>query len=155
LDGAVRDNSGVFTIGATNLPWDVDPALRRPGRFDRTLFVPPPDLVARRAILADRLASVPIGTDIDLPRIAPRLRGLSGADVADVVDRAIDEAFTQSVATGRDVVVDQAILERAAASASSSIVDWVETATTAAEASSDTALYEPFLRWLDRRDPDR
>ncbi len=155
LDGATRDNTGVFTIGATNLPWDVEPALRRPGRFDRTLFVPPPDLAARSGILAGRLASVPIGTDLDLPRIARKAVGLSGADVGAIVDRAIDEAFTQSVEKGREIVVDQRHLEKAASSASSSILDWIQIATTAAEASNDTDLYEPFLRWLDRCDPER
>ena len=53
-DGATKDNTGVFMIGATNLPWEVDPAMRRPGRFDRTLFVPPPDFDARLAILAGK-----------------------------------------------------------------------------------------------------
>ncbi len=155
LDGATRDNTGVFTISATNLPWDVEPALRRPGRFDRTLFVPPPDLAARSGILAGRLTSVPISTDLDLPRIALIARGLSGADVGAIVDRAVDEAFTRSVEAGREIVVNQAHLEKAASSASSSILDWIQIATTAAEASNDTELYEPFLRWLDRRDRGR
>src|SRR5262245_4364317 len=51
LDGMGADNEGVFVLAATNQPWDVDPALRRPGRFDRTILVVPPDLDARRKIL--------------------------------------------------------------------------------------------------------
>ena len=155
LDGAVHDNTGVFTVGASNLPWDIDPALRRPGRFDRTLFVPPPDRFARIGILATKLSTIPLGTDIDLDRIARASRGRSGADVAHIAETAIDAAFTAAVDTGRDTVVDQALLERATATTSTSIEDWVLTARTAAEASNDVDLYGPFLSWLDRRDGDR
>jgi transitional endoplasmic reticulum ATPase len=155
LDGAIRDNSGVFTIGATNMPWDIDPALRRPGRFDRTVFVPPPDQAARVGILAGRLSSVPLGKRLDLNRVASILRGCSGADVAATVDRAVDAAFTQSLSSDREVPVDQDLLEQAAQETPSSIVDWVETATVVAETSSDVELYRPFVQWLRRRDRDR
>ncbi len=155
LDGAVRDNSGVFVIGATNVPWDVDPALRRPGRFDRTLFVPPPDRAARIGVLANRLATVPLGRDLRLDRIAAISQGWSGADVSAIIDLAVDAAFAEALRTGREVVVDQALLERAAESTASSIADWTEVAMVAAEASSDVELYSPFLQWLARRDRDR
>jgi SpoVK/Ycf46/Vps4 family AAA+-type ATPase len=152
LDGAVRDNTGVFTIGATNLPWDVDPALRRPGRFDRTLFVPPPDKAARIGILANRLSDLPLGDDLNLARIADMSRGRSGADVGYIVENAADDAFNKAVDTGVEAVVDQGGLERAARGTSSSIGDWIRLATTAAEASDDAELYGPFFEWLDTKD---
>ncbi len=151
LDGAVRDNSGVFTIGATNLPWDIDPALRRPGRFDKTLFVPPPDKAARIAVLASRLAVAPLGDDLDLARIADMSAGRSAADVGYIVETALDGAFNKAIATTTDAVVDQRALEIAASTTSSSITDWVRFATTAAEASDDAEMYGPFFRWLDHR----
>lgn len=155
LDGAVRDNSGVFTIGATNLPWDVDPALRRPGRLDRTLFVPPPDRAARRGILANRLSEMPIGSDLGVDQIAAMTVGFSGADVGAVVERAVDAAFSEALRSGAEVLIDQQLLIDAARASSSSITDWVQTATAAAEASNDRELYMPFLQWLDRRDSER
>ena len=57
LDDVSGNNEGVFVLGATNHPWDVDTALRRPGRFDRTLLVLPPDQPAREAILSCTCAS--------------------------------------------------------------------------------------------------
>ena len=69
LDGADVDNDGVFVLGATNHPWDVDSALLRPGRFDRTLLVLPPDLEAREAILRLHLRGRPVES-FDLRRIA-------------------------------------------------------------------------------------
>jgi len=60
MDGVTGNNEGVYVIGATNQPWDVDPALRRPGRFDRTLFVSPPDESARGAVLRFHLRGRPL-----------------------------------------------------------------------------------------------
>lgn len=155
LDGSTRDNTGVFTIGATNLPWDVDPALRRPGRFDRTLYVPPPDRAARRGILANQLSDVPIGDDLALDQVAALTVGFSGADVTAVVQRAVDAAFTTAMRTENHIVVDQALLVEAARTSASSITDWLQTAMTAAEASNDRDLYGPFLLWFDRSDRER
>ena len=83
------------------------------------------------------------------------LAGFSGADVGAVVDRAVDAAFSLALQTGKEVPVDQDLLMDAARGASSSIADWVQTATIAAEASNDRELYGPFLQWLDRRSKDR
>jgi len=68
LDGVGSRNAGVFVLAATNHPWDVDGALRRPGRFDRTLLVLPPDGEARRSILAGALRGRPVA-DLDLDRV--------------------------------------------------------------------------------------
>ena len=70
LDGAGGQSEGVLVIGATNAPWDVDPAFRRPGRFGEVLFVPPPDLRARVEILKLKLAGKPVAADIDVAEIA-------------------------------------------------------------------------------------
>jgi SpoVK/Ycf46/Vps4 family AAA+-type ATPase len=96
LDGFDAANEGLFVIGATNQPWDVDPGLRRPGRFDRTMLVLPPDETARVAILQYHLAQRPLG-DLDLMTIARETDGLSGADLRliceDAAEIAMHEAF--------------------------------------------------------------
>src|SRR4029453_7140596 len=69
MDSATSSNEGVFVLAATNHPWDVDTALRRPGRLDRTLLVLPPDPPARRAILALHLRDRPL-QGVDLDRLA-------------------------------------------------------------------------------------
>ena len=70
MDGFAQNNAGVLILGATNVPWAVDPAFRRPGRFDRVLFVPPPDREARAAILKILLAERPAADDIDVGAVA-------------------------------------------------------------------------------------
>ena len=87
LDGVDTANDGVFVLAATNAPWDVDVALRRPGRLDRTLLVLPPDRPAREAILRHHLRGRPV-SGLRLDELAKRTDGYSVADLAHVCDSA-------------------------------------------------------------------
>ncbi len=127
LDGAVDRNDGVFVIAATNAPWDVDPALRRPGRFDRTLLVLPPDVEAREAILELHLRERPT-TRLDLAKVARQTRNLSGADLKLICDTATELAMERSVASGEVVPIDQKLLDKAAKGVKPSVGPWLETA---------------------------
>ena len=81
-------STGVIVISATNRPEVLDPALLRPGRFDRRVAVQPPDRVGRRKILEVHTRSVPLGDDVDLDRLAATTPGMVGADLANVVNEA-------------------------------------------------------------------
>ena len=108
LDGVGdRKKEGVLILGATNAPWDVDPAFRRPGRFGDVLFVPPPDLRARVEILKLKLAGKP-QQSIDIPELARRTELYSGADLGHLVDGACETALTASLASGnvKPIVTD-------------------------------------------------
>lgn len=96
MDGVSGANDGILFLGATNLPWSIDPAFRRPGRFDRTLFVPPPDRVARQFILKNLLRDRPHDPRIDVAKIIERTPGFSGADLAALIDTASDFAIEDS-----------------------------------------------------------
>jgi cell division protease FtsH len=78
----------VIVLGATNRPDVLDPALLRPGRFDRRVAVQPPDRVGRRMILEVHTRSVPLADDVDLDRIAASTPGMVGADLANLVNEA-------------------------------------------------------------------
>jgi len=80
MDG-LRDSDGVVVVGATNRPWALDPALLRPGRFDKAIYVPPPDKEARKKILQVHLRNTPLG-DVDLDKVAELTEGFTGADIA-------------------------------------------------------------------------
>ena len=77
----------MLILAATNMPWDVDPAMKRPGRFARQVFVPPPDEVARARIIELALDGVPHGA-VDAAAIAKVTEQFSGADVDALVERA-------------------------------------------------------------------
>ena len=103
MDGFTKNNSGVLILGATNVPWAIDPAFRRPGRFDRLLFVPPPDAAARIRILELMLEQRPSDERIDLSVFSKDTSGFSGADLANLIESAVDEAIAESIDQGEEV----------------------------------------------------
>jgi len=127
LDGVDGSNEGVFVLAATNQPWDVDPALRRPGRFDRTVLVLPPDLAAREAIFRYHLASRPV-EGIDLAALAKASDGLSGADIAYVCEVAAERALTDSALSGVTRLIGMRDVTGALREATPSIGSWLDSA---------------------------
>src|SRR3546814_12076040 len=81
-------NEGVILIAATNRPDVLDPALLRPGRFDRQIVVPNPDILGREKILKVHMRKVPLGPDVEARVIARGTPGFSGADLANLVNAA-------------------------------------------------------------------
>src|SRR6476661_5189540 len=78
----------LVVIAASNLLEKLDPALLRPGRFDRQIFVSPPDVAGREAILKVHTKTKPLGPDVDLPLVARQTSGLTGADLANLANEA-------------------------------------------------------------------
>lgn len=99
-------------MGATNVPWQLDPAVLRPGRFDEKVYIPLPDLPARRKILEIHLANRPLAEDIDLDRLADRLTGYSGADIRYIADRSATIPFLESVAKGTAGEISAKIIDQ-------------------------------------------
>ncbi len=87
MDG-FESNEGVIIIAATNRPDVLDPALLRPGRFDRNVIVPKPDIKGREEILKVHAAKIPLGTDVNLDVVARGTPGFSGADLSNLVNEA-------------------------------------------------------------------
>src|SRR5207244_2488258 len=106
-----RDVSPILFMGATNVPWQLDPAVLRPGRFDEKVYIPLPDLSARRQILELNLSRRPLADDVDLDRLALTLDGYSGADIKYIADRAAVIPFLRSVASGEEGEITMAILD--------------------------------------------
>jgi SpoVK/Ycf46/Vps4 family AAA+-type ATPase len=127
LDGVDAANEGVFVLAATNQPWDVDPALRRPGRFDRTVLVLPPDQAAREAVFRYHLASRPV-EGIDLAALARASDGLSGADIAYVCEVAAERALTDSAMSGVTRLISMTDVTTALREITPSISSWLDSA---------------------------
>ena len=150
MDGVSRSNEGVFVLGATNHPWDVDVALRRPGRFDRMLLVLPPDAAAREAILRYHLRDRPIA-NIDVAKLARKTDGLSGADLAYVCEVGAERALMDSVRTGKVRMIEMGDLLAAVAEVKPSVGAWMETARNVAQFANDDGTYDDLLAYLRRR----
>ncbi|WP_297505230.1 CDC48 family AAA ATPase [Thermococcus sp.] len=99
MDG-IQENSGVVVIGATNRPDIIDPALLRPGRFDRLILVPAPDEKARLEILKVHTRNVPLAEDVKLEELAKRTEGYTGADIEAVVREAAMLAMRRALQEG-------------------------------------------------------
>jgi len=106
-----KPGQAVLFLGATNVPWQLDPAVLRPGRFDEKIYIPLPDALARVRLLELYLANRPLDADVDLTSVAQRLDGYSGADIKYVCDRAAVVPFLQTVAGQNSETITRAILD--------------------------------------------
>jgi transitional endoplasmic reticulum ATPase len=102
--------SSVLFMGATNVPWQLDPAVLRPGRFDERVYIPLPDLAARQKLLEIHLGKRPVSADVHFADFAQQLEGYSGADIKYICDRAATIPFLKSVATGEEGDITAEIL---------------------------------------------
>jgi AAA+ superfamily predicted ATPase len=150
LDDVSSDNTGVFLLAATNHPWDVDSALRRPGRFDRTLLVLPPDGPAREGVFRFHLRERPVG-GIDLSKLSKLTDGYSGADIAHVCETAAERALLDSVRLGEARLIGQADLEAAVAEVRPSLGTWFETARNVALFANEGGAYDDLVAYLRKR----
>lgn len=150
MDGVGGQNQDVLVFAATNLPWSVDSAFRRPGRFDRLLFVPPPDAAARAAILQRQLADLPGGQAIDLQPIVVRTELMTGADLVALCERASERALEESLTTGRVVPVTLDDFQKELAGMQSSASEWFSTARNYARYSNEGRHYDELIEYLKR-----
>ncbi len=155
MDGFAQDNAGVLILGATNVPWAIDAAFRRPGRFDRLLFVPPPDAAARRAILDLQLAERPVAPKIGHSFIDKRTSGFSGADLFNLVETAADEAIEETIGAGEEVPVSDEHLRAALREVKSTTLDWLTTARNYARYANEAGHYDDVLEFLDKHGKKR
>jgi AAA+ superfamily predicted ATPase len=150
LDDVTAANEGVFLLAATNHPWDVDSALRRPGRFDRTLLVLPPDQPAREAVFRYHLRQRPVA-GIDLARLASLTDGYSGADIAHVCETSAERALLASVQQDTPRMIGQADLEAAIREVRPSLAPWFETARNVALYANEGGTYDDLAAYLRKR----
>jgi AAA+ superfamily predicted ATPase len=150
LDDVANDNTGVFLLAATNHPWDVDSALRRPGRFDRTLLVLPPDGPAREGVFRYHLRERPVA-GIDLSKLARITDGYSGADIAHICETAAERALLDSVRRGEPRLIGQTDLEAAIAEVKPSLGTWFDTARNVALFANEGGTYDDLVAYLRKR----
>lgn len=147
LDGIDSTNEGVLIIGATNTPWNLDPAFRRPGRFDRIVFVPPPDVTTRESILRLKLNNKPTGT-IDLQSIAKKAENYSGADIDAIIDIAIEQKLESSFSDGIPKPLETNDLLNALKKHKPSTQEWFSIAKNFAMFANDSGLYDDILTYM-------
>ena len=154
LDGVDGDNEGILILAATNAPWHLDPAFRRPGRFDRMVFVAPPDPGARKATLEILLKDKPVFEEtLQLDRLAEKTAGFSGADLKAIVDLAVERKLKSAIRSGETTPISGRDLMRAARLVRPSTAEWFNTVLNNARDANPGGLYDPVLRYMKRKLP--
>lgn len=148
LDGVKYANEGLLILAATNAPWHLDTAFRRPGRFDRMIFVPPPDLNSRLSILNILLIGKPC-EKLDVLALAKKTEGFSGADLKAIVDQAIEEKLKVAMKTGLAEPLRQKDLLKVAKAVRPSTREWFTSARNYALYANQSGFYDDILAYLN------
>ncbi|MCF6311982.1 MAG: AAA family ATPase [Verrucomicrobiales bacterium] len=147
LDGSQNENDGVLVLGATNVPWHLDSAFLRPGRFDRLIFVPPPDELARMDIVNIMAEGKPVAA-LDAKNLAKRTKDFSGADIKAVFDQATEAALGEAMKAGKMVPITAKQLAKTAKQVKPSTRKWFESAKNYALYANQSGFYDEVLDYL-------
>jgi SpoVK/Ycf46/Vps4 family AAA+-type ATPase len=154
LDAIGSENDGLLVLAATNAPWDVDEAMLRPGRFDRVIFVPPPDEPARADILTVLTQDVP-ADGLDLKSLAGQTPMFSGADLRALIERGVDKVIDEALATGGEPPLAMRHLTDALAAVKPSTLDWLHRVRSYIEFANQSERYDDVAAYLKSRDVRR
>ncbi len=150
FDSLAKSGDNVLVMAATNVPWHVDPAFRRPGRFDRVLFVPPPDREARTYILSRLVMDRPTAPGLDLGRYVAASSGFSGADLMNLVETAIDLAIDDSLTDDEPAPLSRKHLDQAMAEVKPTTAEWFASARNFAKYANEGGQYDEVLAFLGK-----
>ncbi|MEN7550348.1 AAA family ATPase [Rapidithrix thailandica] len=148
LDGIHGGNDGLLIMGATNAPWHLDPAFRRPGRFDRIIFVSPPDPESRKAITRVCLEKKPV-EKVDFDKVAKQMKDFSGADIKAVIDWAVEEKIKEAMKLGSPSPITTQDLLKASKKIKPSTKEWFVTARNYALYANESGIYDEILEYLN------
>ncbi len=151
LDSIGSENRDLLILAATNVPWDVDEAFLRPGRFDRLIFIPPPDPEAREAILALYLANRP-AQDLDIKQLVKETPLYSGADLRALVERATDCVIEEALSSGGNPPLEMKHFAEGIEGMRSSTVDWLGRANNYVEFANQGDRYKDIAEFLRSRE---
>jgi SpoVK/Ycf46/Vps4 family AAA+-type ATPase len=150
LDGVASANDGVYFLAATNRPWDIDTALRRPGRIDKTVLVLPPDAVARAAIVQGALVDKP-ADDVDVVAVAAATEGFSGADLSHLTTTVLQQAMAESMSRGALVPVTTDAVLAAVGGITPSTASWFDQVAPVLEYGVDDGTFDQLRAYRVKR----
>ncbi|MBL9185002.1 MAG: ATP-binding protein, partial [Verrucomicrobiaceae bacterium] len=147
MDGLRGENQRILVIGATNQPWALDPAFRRPGRFDQAVFVPPPDAAGRCQIIDLLMVDKPMAS-FATGELIDATTGFSGADLKWVFDRAAELALSAAIHTGQPVPITLELLLAVTATHKPTTAEWFEGVRTHAQQAAPDAFFNEVRKFL-------
>ncbi|GAB0170787.1 ATP-binding protein [Lysinibacillus sp. CTST325] len=147
LEGIDTSTDEVLIMAATNTPWDIDSALKRPGRFDRLIFVAPPDKKAREQIFKLKLAGR-YAEEIDVATLAAQTEFFSGADIENMIELATENVLAEILATGDERPITTNDLFHVLEEIQPSTLEWLRTAKNYVKYANQSGLYNDVEKYL-------
>lgn len=145
MSGLEKLNEGVLVMAATNVPWELDPALRRAGRFTKQIYIPPPDLQARVQIFKIFTRGRPLNPGIDFIRLGELTEGYSGADIEEVCNIAASLPWRDALKGGKERNITMNDFIAAIREHKSSLIAWSLSAEELIKKSGEEFLYKDLL----------
>jgi len=138
----------LLIIGATNMPWDVDSALKRPGRFDKLVFVPPPDKEARKVIFQLKLLGKPVEENLDISLLADKTHLYSGADIENVIEVATEHVLNEIMVSNQERSIKMDDLLLAIKQTNPSTLEWINTIKNYIKYANQSGLYSDVAMYI-------
>jgi len=149
LDGLESSNENILIIGATNAIWDVDTAFKRPGRFDRVIFVPPPDEQSRAEIFKIALGRLPIADEVNPVWLAENTDKYSGADIQGLLNTAAEKVLEEIMENGKERLITSVDINAALGQTRPSTLEWLESAKNYVEFANATGQYDELKTYIE------
>jgi SpoVK/Ycf46/Vps4 family AAA+-type ATPase len=150
MDGINSKNEKLLVLGATNEPWSVDSAFRRPGRFDKVIFVPPPDETARTEILKIHSRGKNVDPTVPWAKLSAKMAHFSGADIRQVVEQAVERAVSDAIRSGDLRPVNQTDFQIALKSRRPTTMEWLRRSRNYVNFANKDGYYDDLQSFLER-----
>jgi len=148
MDGVESQKENILFIAATNAPWAVDAALRRAGRFTKQLFIPPPDVNARKELFRLHTKGEPLDEGVDIDKLAELTDGYSSADIKAICDAAIRIPWEEAMKTGVQRKATMQDFMKAISKQKSSLLPWYKTTYKQLESSGEIDTYKEYAKYI-------
>jgi len=145
MDGVDTDDDELLILAATNEPWAIDPALRRPGRFSKLVYIPEPDLDARAAIFKINMKGRPIADNVNVNRLAEITESYSGADISAICKEAADIPLGEALRGGEARKIEERDFVKVLEGRKPSILSWYVEARKEVKKSGEEAVFDGIM----------
>ncbi len=148
MDGVDNLDKDVLVMAATNIPWNIDPALRRSVRFTRQIFIPPPDLGTRMKIFEIHSKKLPLAEDVDFKKLAELTENFSSSDIKAICDRAVEKPWAEALKGGEKRKIMMKDFQEAMKKQKSSLIPWFKVAAREIRDSGEVEVFDEFSEFI-------
>lgn len=148
MDGVDNLGKEILVMAATNVPWNIDPALRRSVRFTKQIFIPPPDFETRQAIFKIHMQDLPVKENLDFAQLAEMTESYSASDIKAICDRAAEIPWNEALKGEKKRKINEEDFHKAVQKQKSSLIPWFKVAAEELKSTGESELFENFSEYI-------